>query len=104
MPHTINNTSDIINKKITTYSLKGLILYIKQHIIQWYKHTRAIVNCYICIIYYILPYILYLGYAWRSKYYVNQIRRNIPNIINAPNYDWAIHNGLSIEYNNYVII
>ena len=81
MPHTINNTSDILNQKITTHSLKGLILYIKQHIIQWYKHTCAIVNCYICIIYYILPHILYLGYAWRSKYYDNQICRNIPKII-----------------------
>ena len=48
LPHTINNTSDILNQTITTHSLKGLIHYVKQHIIQGYKHTCRVVNCYIC--------------------------------------------------------
>ncbi len=48
IPHTINNTPDIIKNKINTHSLQGYSKYIKNTYIQGYNENCTIHNCYIC--------------------------------------------------------
>ena len=49
LPHTINNTPNIILNKIYTHSLHGFATYIKIFFIQTYNIVPCtIINCYIC--------------------------------------------------------
>ena len=49
LPHTINNTPNIILNKIYTHSLHGFATYIKNFFIQtYYIVPCTIINCYIC--------------------------------------------------------
>ena len=48
IPETINNLSSDITSKITTHSIKGLCLYIKNKRINEYPTICTTVNCYTC--------------------------------------------------------
>ena len=48
--NTVNNASQTILDKVSTHSLKGFSLYIKNQLIDKYNITCKIRNCYICAI------------------------------------------------------
>ena len=48
LPNTINNTFQSVKDKLYTHSLQGFIYYAKYHIIQNYKNTCTVINCYTC--------------------------------------------------------
>ena len=48
LPFIINNTSDIVKEKIYTHSLRGFTIYAKNFLLQTYKDTCTLPNCYSC--------------------------------------------------------
>ena len=45
---TVNESSELITSKIYSHSTKGFCNYVKHFLIQSYKETCSIQNCYIC--------------------------------------------------------
>ena len=48
LPFIINHTSDIVKEKIYTHSLRGFTIYAKNFLLQTYKDTCTLPNCYSC--------------------------------------------------------
>ena len=48
LPFIINNTSDIVKEKIYTHSLRDFTIYAKNFLLQTYKDTCTLPNCYSC--------------------------------------------------------
>ena len=48
VPSLVNQLPQCIKQKYSTHSLKGFVLYVKNHIIDQYESLCLVGNCYIC--------------------------------------------------------
>ena len=48
LPHTINDTPELVLEKIITHSLQGFAYYLKTYILQRYHYACTISDCYVC--------------------------------------------------------
>ena len=45
----LNNISHLVKEKINTHSMLGFVKYVKHHLLQSYRETCTISNCYTCM-------------------------------------------------------
>ena len=48
LPHTINDTPELVLEKIITHSLQGFAYYLKTYMLQRYHYACTISDCYVC--------------------------------------------------------
>ena len=49
LPLILNNISHLVKEKINTHSMLGFVKYVKHHLLQSYRETCTISNCYTCM-------------------------------------------------------
>ena len=49
LPLILNNISHLVKEKINTPSMLGFVKYVKHHLLQSYRETCTISNCYTCM-------------------------------------------------------